>query len=109
MEETRIPNAVSRHPTALSRLLALARRAPRRPVCLPELESAPIGFAARIVAEARSRRQPHAQWTMWERLCWIGAGAAVVVCLAAAMHARRATEPSGWEILLSQAEDPIFH
>jgi hypothetical protein len=100
---------MNQYPNRLTRLLALARRAPRTPVTPPEPEPAPLGFSTRVVAQVREKRQRHSGLVVWERLCWFGAGAAVVVCLAAGVHAHHATpQPSGLELLLMQTEAPLF-
>ncbi len=100
---------MSRYPHSLTRLLALARRAPRTPSEQSEPEPAPLCFSARVVAQARTERRRHTGLVAWERLCWFGAGAAVVVCLVAGLHAHHATsQPSGLELLLTQAEAPLF-
>ncbi len=99
---------MNRYPRQLARLLALARRAARATSVQPEPEPAPAGFATRVVALAGVGRQRYGWLATWERLCWWAAGTAVMVGLAAGLHAHRVAQPSSLEVLLTQSPDPLF-
>lgn len=85
----------------LQRLLALARKA-RAPAPVPA--EAPWGFAARVAARwksAEGRRLP--ALSLWERACWWGAAASLIVCTATAIHHARQPQPSAFDPLVYAA------
>lgn len=68
----------------LARLMRLARREAeaREDARPPAPDEPPIGFATRVAARWAAERKRGVN--LWERLCWFGAAAAIVVWVGAA-------------------------
>jgi hypothetical protein len=88
----------------VQKLIGLARKA-HQPAPAPQAESAPWGFATRVVARL-AEPNGATRASFWERWCWWGAGASVAVCLiASAQHALQ-PEPNAFDLALeAQAEE----
>jgi hypothetical protein len=93
----------------LQRLLRLARKA-ERPVGEPGLLEAPLGFSTRVAARWAEQRRRPALMSLWERACWLGAAASLVVCLSARVYQANLPEPDAFDVLMDapMAETEIF-
>ena len=63
---------------------------------------APFGFSTRVAARwAAEGRKPSAA-DLWQRLCWWGATASLLVCLTSAIYRASLPEPTAFDVLLEE-------
>jgi hypothetical protein len=63
---------------------------------------APFGFSTRVAARwAQSARKPGVA-DVWQRLCWWGATASLLVCLTSAIYRASLPEPNAFDVLLQE-------
>jgi hypothetical protein len=92
---------------SVQKLINAARQA-HSPVS-KHLDTAPVGFAARVVGKARHLQKPTAPATLdiLERLGWCGAATSAAICLVAFTLHTRQTAPNPFEILMEAPAQTI--
>ena len=98
---------------SLKSLLQLARKANRRTGLQtgpsPEragLETgatvrAPFGFSTRVASRWAAESRPSIA-DVWQRLCWWGATASLLICLSSAVYRAALPEPNAFDVLLEE-------
>jgi hypothetical protein len=90
---------------SLRKLIETARRAPPAPAPLDS--TVPFGFSTRVAARWAAGQGNARRADVWERLCWWGAGASVVVCLSAFAGQSLQPEPDPFDTLMEAPADVL--
>ena len=86
---------------SISNLLRLARRAYKSPPA-PSPQASPYGFSTRVASRWAASGRANTVY-VWQRVCWWGATASLLICLSSAVYRATLPEPTAFDLLLQEA------